>query len=92
MNTTHDVTLAPARADELAGLLGGLVAWLCAGDRAALADLESHLADHAADHGGTFDTAEYLDGPESILATFTALIAAYHAQLDQPDSDEGDNW
>ena len=56
MNTSHDVTLAPARADELAGLLDGLIHWLTRGEEQALADLEAHLADHATHHGGTFDT------------------------------------
>lgn len=92
MNTTHHVTLAPARAGELAGLLDGLAGWLCAGDHRALADLERHLAQHALRAGGTFDTIEYLYGPESILAAFTALITAYQALLDQPDLDDGDDW
>lgn len=90
MNTTSDVTLAPARADELAGLLDGLLHWLSCGDQRALADLEAHLGDHAARHGGTFDSNSYLDGTDSVLQMFTTLIAAYSAELDRPDSDDGD--
>lgn len=92
MNTSHPVTICPAQADELAGLLDGLAHWLGTGDHQALADLERHLADHASNAGGTFDTIDYLYGTESILATFTLLIAAYQAQFDRPDLDDGDNW
>lgn len=91
MNTSHTVTFAPARADELAGLLDGLLGWLTAGDHGALADLEHHLGWHATIHGGTFDHVDYVSGTDSILATFTTLIAAYVAELDRPDHD-GDDW
>lgn len=91
MNTTHDVTLPPAQADELAELLDMLVGWLTAGDHRALADLGTHLDCHAVFHGGMFDTAENLDRTE-ILSRFTTLIAAYQALLDRPDIDEGDTW
>ncbi|MCL4292299.1 MAG: hypothetical protein KJ056_04625 [Acidimicrobiia bacterium] len=91
MNTSHPVTLAPAQAEELAGLLDGLLHFLTIGDRAALADLEFRLGNHANLHGGPFDHADYLYGTESILDTFTTLIAAYAATFDQPD-DEQDPW
>jgi hypothetical protein len=91
MNTSHPVTLPPAQADELAGLLDGLLHFLTVGDRTALADLEFRLANHASAHGGPFDDAEYLSGAASILDAFTTLIAAYVADLDRPD-DEGDLW
>lgn len=89
MNTTHDVTLPPAQADELAELLEILTDWLTAGDRRALADLETHLDCHALFHGGIF---EHLDATEQFLPQFTTLIAAYQALLDRPDLDEGDDW
>jgi hypothetical protein len=92
MNTSHEIVLAPARAEELAGLLDGLLSWLCAGDRRALADLEHHLAGHAVTHGGTFDSDHYHDATHSILDGFTALIAAYAADLDRPDYPEEDLW
>lgn len=91
MNTTHPVTLPPARADELAGLLDGLLDWLTAGDPSALANLEHHLGWHATIGGGTFDDVDYLSEEDSILETFTTLIAAYVAELDPPDHD-GVDW
>jgi hypothetical protein len=92
MNTSNPVTLPPAQAEELAGLLEGLLHFLTVGDRSALADLEFRLGNHACLHGGPFDDADYIYGPESILDSFTTLIAAYAAELDRPDDDEGDLW
>jgi hypothetical protein len=92
MNTSTDVTLPPAQADELAELLDMLTGWLTAGAESALADLENHLDCHALFHGGMFDTVEYAAGIEAILPRFTTLIAAYQAMLDRPDIDEGDDW
>ena len=91
MNTSTDVTLPPAQADELAELLDILTSWLTAGDRRALADLGTHIDCHTVFHGGMFDTGEHLDGAE-ILSRFTTLIAAYQALLDRPDIDDGDTW
>jgi hypothetical protein len=91
MNTSTDVTLPPAQADELAELLDILTSWLTSGDHRALADLETHLDCHALFHGGMFDTGGHLDGTE-ILSRFTTLIAAYQALLDRPDLAEGDDW
>ena len=94
MNTSHPVTLSPDQADELAGLLDGLLHFLTVGDRTALADLEFRLGNHACLHGGPFDHNDYLTGTESILDMFTTLIAAYVATFDQPDrdDDEEDLW
>jgi hypothetical protein len=91
MNTSTDVTLPPAQADELAELLDMLTGWLTAGAESALADLETHLDHHTLFQGGMFDTGEDLD-PTEILSRFTTLIAAYQAMLDRPDIDEGDDW
>lgn len=90
MNTTQTVTLAPARADELAGLLDGLLHWLTTGNSNALADLEDHLGSHASTHGGAFDHDGGLSQEDSILDTYTTLIAAYHAELGWPDQDGDD--
>ncbi len=84
-NTTGGLWLLTSRASELAGLLDGLLEWLCDAEPDALADLEAHLARHATDHGGIFSTEEFADGTESIAATFTWLIDAYHTILDLDD-------
>lgn len=91
-NTTGGLWLNTSWAGELAGLLDGLLEWLCDAEPAALADLEAHLVRHGIDHGGIFAAEEFANGTESIAATFTWMIDAYHTilELGYDDRETGD--
>lgn len=74
MTNRRTVTFNAGQADELAEVLRGLLLWIAFGSRRARADLARSLRCDAHPRGP-------LDTPDP-LATFTALVDAYHAILD----------
>lgn len=85
MTSPSGLWSATGLAAELAGLLDGLLEWLCNAEPTALDDLEAHIARHATAHGGIFAAEEYANGTESIIDTFTSLIDAHHTIIELND-------